>query len=90
MKVGDVVFYENYSWEVKSIYVEDAFNSTVTSTDQLHSSEIKEARVRLSKLNVEWGSQSANVFLTSIWNILHDHKKPGFWNPDDLVPSKLK
>lgn len=90
MKVGDVVQYENYSWEVKSIYVEDAFNSTVTSTDQLHSSEIKEARVKLSKLNVDWGSQSANVFLTSIWKPEQKLKLPAIWNDNDLVPSKLK
>lgn len=90
MKVGDVVQYENCSWEVKSIYVEDAFNSTVTSTDQLHSSEIKEARVKLSKLNVDWGSQSANVFLTRIWKPEQELKLPAIWNDNDFVPSKLK
>lgn len=87
MKIGDVIQYDNCSWKVESIYVEDAFNSIVTATSQLHSSEIKEARVKLRKLNVDWGSQTANVFLTRIWKPSQEPKLPIIWKESDLVPN---
>lgn len=90
MKVGNVILYENERWEVTAIYLEDSFNTSVISVVKLHPSEIREARVKLKKLNVISGSQSVDIPLSKVWTPDQKPVLPAFWNPDDLVPSKLK